>query len=184
MSVKRHSFLAEHKMASRRPNGTKARRANGRPAPAAVVNAFQRFVGEVFRLNGQLLATAEDMSRPINISPARWQTIAILRNGPMTVANMARRLGLRRQSVQHNVNRLLAQRLAILRPNPNHRRARLVELTSAGRKTMGQLHSLQTELTTRFVGPLRLKPAQLENLTATLRRVREQAASDDGRSDH
>ena len=100
------------------------------------VRAFQRFVGEVFRLNGQLLTTADLLSRDLEVSTARWQTIAVIRNEPMTVAAIARRLGLTRQSVQQTVNRLERQDLVEFVDNPNHRTSLLVRLTGHGHQIM------------------------------------------------
>lgn len=166
--------------ASRRPSsrtGSLSRTAQAAGAEA-VVSAFQQFVGEVFRLNGQLLATAESMSRSINVTPARWQTIATLRHEPLTVAQVARQLGLRRQSVQHNVNLLVQQGLAELLPNPHHRRASLVGLTKRGQTVMKELYRLQAELTTRFVGTLPLTAPDIEAMTTLLQGIRRQGEQD------
>lgn len=138
--------------------------------------AFQRLVGEVFRLNGQLLATAEDLSRPMGVSPAGWQTIATLRDEPMTVSEIGRRLGMRRQSAQHNIGRLVRQGLVELQPNPGHRGAPLAALTPLGRQTMARLYSLQSELAGRFTERLPLTAADLDALALLLRRLRENAA--------
>lgn len=170
--------------ASQRRPARMGRRPSKRPttgpaaAPDAVVSAFQQFVGEVFRLNGQLLATAESMSRSINVTPARWQTIATLRHEPLTVAQVARQLGLRRQSVQHNVNLLVEQGLAELLPNPHHRRASLVGLTRQGQAVMKELYCLQAELTTRFLGKLPLTSPDIVAMTTLLQGIRRQGEQD------
>lgn len=162
---------------NRRPPPTRRRKST---TPSArdkqVVAAFQRFVGEIFRLNGQLLATAEGMSRTMRITPARWQTIATLRHEPLTVAQIGRQLGLRRQSVQHNINLLVAQGLAELQPNPEHRRASLIALTTRGYAVMDKLHGLQSELTVRFLGNLPLTAPDLEAMTVLLETLRQQGA--------
>jgi DNA-binding MarR family transcriptional regulator len=146
------------------------------PTPRGRVASFQHLVGEVFRLNGQLLATAGELARPIGVSPAGWQTIAVLRDGGLPVADIARQLGLRRQSVQHNVNRLVAEGLATLADNPRHRRASLVVLTQRGKRTMARLHGLQARLTRQFLGRLRLTDRDLEALAEVLRTLRELGA--------
>lgn len=140
--------------------------------------AFQRLVGEVFRLNGQLLAAAEELARPIGVTPAGWQTIAILRDEALTASEIARRLGMRRQSAQHNVNRLVSQGLVELQTNPGHRRAPLAALTPAGRQTMAALYRLQGELAARFTRGLGLGAAALDALAGTLRQVRETGSGD------
>ncbi|MEZ5565239.1 MAG: helix-turn-helix domain-containing protein [Gammaproteobacteria bacterium] len=142
-----------------------------------VASAFQRLVGEIFRLNGQLLATAEKLSHVLDLGPARWQTMAVIRDEPLPVSRIARQLGLRRQSVQYNVDRLVAQGLAELTPNPHHRRARLVGLTTAGRAAMFRLADLQLVLARRFVGNSGLTTAALTRMATDLRRMRLEAES-------
>ncbi len=66
------------------------------------------------------------------MSSARWQVLSSVDGEPMTVAEIARRMGLRRQSVQRTVNSLKADDFVVLKPNPNHRRAKLVEMTDRG----------------------------------------------------
>lgn len=144
--------------------------------------AFQRLVGEIFRLNGALLAAGERFGHDLGISPARWQTIATLRDGPLTVSQIARRLGLARQSVQRTVNLLLAEGLVRTRPNPAHRRAPLVMLSRRGRAMMGTLRERQWQLSQAFTAGLGLSDADLAALSDTLRSLREtgqQAASDE-----
>jgi len=146
------------------------------PGTDPFTRAFQALVSEVFRLNGQLLATAETLARDLRVSPARWQTIATIRDEPLTVAEISRRLGLRRQSVQHNVNQLLEQNLVELLLNPRHRRASLVRLTPSGRALMVALYARQEALATEFTRGLNLGPEDLEALAARLRALREAAA--------
>lgn len=53
----------------------------------------------------------------------------------MTVPQIARRMGLTRQSVHATVKRLVRDNLLVLTPNDDHRRSSLVGLTEAGRAT-------------------------------------------------
>jgi DNA-binding MarR family transcriptional regulator len=143
------------------------------------VRAFQRFVGEVFRLNGQLLSTAEALSQDLEVSTARWQTIAVIRNEPETVASIARSLGLSRQSVQQTVNRLEKQGVVEFIENPNHRTSQLVQLTDQGRHIMDILRDRQTRLTALFTGGLGYSVAEIDRLTDELQHLREHAAQID-----
>lgn len=143
--------------------------------------AFQALVSEVFRLNGQLLASADRLATDLGVSPARWQVIATLRKRPLTVPEIAGRLGLTRQSVQRTVNLLVSDGLAEFRDNPRHRRSRLVALTPAGQRTMAALRRRQALLSARFAGGQGLSAADLRRLAAQLRRLREQGrAADEG----
>ena len=85
-----------------------------------------------FRLNGQLLAVAEELSRPAGLTAARWQVLGAVLQTPLPVAGIARAMGITRQSVQRVADLLVDQGLAEYRPNPAHRRAKLVATTDAG----------------------------------------------------
>ena len=87
---------------------------------------------ETFRLNGRLLEAGGTMTRDLGLSSARWQVLAAIDGEPLTVAAIARRMGLRRQSVQRTVYSLHADGFLTLQPNPNHRRAKLAEMTDKG----------------------------------------------------
>jgi DNA-binding MarR family transcriptional regulator len=59
------------------------------------------------------------------------------------VPQIARRMGLTRQSVQASVNRLLAEGLAEAGGNPDHRRSPLIRLTERGRDKYDRLQRRQ-----------------------------------------
>jgi len=139
------------------------------------VQAFQRLVGEVFRLNGQLLNTADLLSKDLEVSTARWQTIAVIRYEPITVAAISRRLGLSRQSVQQTVNRLEKQGIVEFVDNPDHKTSPLVQLTTQGTEIMNILEERQTRLTAHFTGGLGYTIEELDELTGRLRHMREHA---------
>lgn len=61
----------------------------------------------------------------------------------MTVAQIARTLGLARQSVQRVADALEAGGLLAYGSNPNHRRARLVSLTGQGREALTMIQAAQ-----------------------------------------
>lgn len=144
-------------------------------APDAFVRAFQRLVGEVFRLNGTLLATADRLAGDLGVSTARWQVIATIRHQPLTAPDIARRLGLTRQSVQRTVNILVNEGLAEQRDNPGHRRSPLIALTRQGQRTMDRLRARQAQLTAEFTGELGLGLEDLEALINHMRALREAA---------
>jgi DNA-binding MarR family transcriptional regulator len=139
------------------------------------VQAFQALIGEVFRLNGALLSAGDRLARDLGISPARWQTIATIRNQPMTVSDIARRLGLTRQSVQRTVKLLIEEGLARQQPNPEHRRSHLVALTRRGEKVMHELSNRQVPLTGLFTRDQGLSVEDLRQLADQLKTIRETA---------
>ncbi len=139
------------------------------------VKAFQRLAGEVFRLNGQMLMTADRLSRDLEISTARWQIIATIRYESFTVAEISRQLGLKRQSIQETVNRLHGQGLVEFLDNPRHARASLVGLTPAGQQVMDVLRNRQVHLTEEFTDGLNLSVQNIDDLRVQLRCLRKQA---------
>jgi DNA-binding MarR family transcriptional regulator len=143
------------------------------------VRTFQRLVGEIFRLNGQLLLTADQLSKDLEVSTARWQMIATIRHQPMTAAQIGRRIGISRQSTRKTVNRLLKQNLVELLSNPDHRRSPLVTLTDKGQMIMDTLRDRQVYLTDSFTHGLGLSIEQLETMTKRLADMREHAANID-----
>jgi DNA-binding MarR family transcriptional regulator len=86
----------------------------------------------VFRLNGQFLALADELARPAGLTAARWQVLGAVLGEPLTVAGIARSMGITRQSVQRLADILVDEGLLEYLPNPSHRRAKLVRVTDEG----------------------------------------------------
>ena len=137
--------------------------------------AFQLLVSEVFRFRGALLSAGDQATRDLNITVGCWQAMAVIRDEAMTVANISRRLGLTRQSVQLSANRLRDQKLVESIPNPNHRRAPLIQLTSNGIKTMDILRKRQSQMAARFTQNLDHSIESLITLAEDLSKMREKA---------
>lgn len=100
------------------------------------VNALTDLVLAVFRLNGRLLAAGDRMTRPVGQTSARWQVLGAIDPEPRTVSQIARVMGLTRQSVQRTADRLQAEGIVSYVDNPAHRRAKLVALTTRGRSVL------------------------------------------------
>lgn len=112
-----------------------------------------------FRLNGQFLALAEKLAEPAGLTAAWWQVLGAVLREPLPVAGIARTMGVTRQSVQRIADLLVARGLAEYRPNPAHRRAKLVAVTAAGRaavERIGPRHAEFATLLAQQVGQDRL----------------------------
>ncbi|QJT03052.1 MarR family transcriptional regulator [Streptomyces asoensis] len=94
----------------------------------------------VFRLNGQFLAVAEELAGPAGLTAARWQVLGAVLGDPLPVAGIARAMGITRQSVQRVADLLVEHGLAEYRPNPAHRRAKLLAPTEAGRAAVARVN--------------------------------------------
>jgi DNA-binding MarR family transcriptional regulator len=86
----------------------------------------------VFRVHGQIQEVAEELARPVGLTAARWQVLGAVLHEPLSVAGIARVMGLTRQSVQRIADLLVAAGLAEYQPNPAHRRAKLLRATDDG----------------------------------------------------
>lgn len=98
---------------------------------------------ETFRLNGALLASGNQLTKPFGLTSARWQVLGPIAEGILTVAQIARRMGLARQGVQRIVNDLVDLGLVVFEPNIDHKRAPLVVLTKAGKEVMAEVDKAQ-----------------------------------------
>ena len=132
----------------------------------------------VFRLNGQFLALAETLARPAGLTAAWWQILGAVSPAPLPVSAIARDMGITRQSVQRIADLLVDKGLAEYRPNPAHRRAKLVAMTPAGRDAI------------RAIGPSHGDAARglceetgLEELTAVVEGMRTLSAALDRMAD-
>src|SRR5215831_1107516 len=115
----------------------RARTAEGDAATAVVL--------EIFRVNGLVLADGNRLATAEGLTAARWQVLGAvaLAGRPLTVPQIARRMGLTRQAVQATVNQL--HRDALVEPSDNldHRRSPLINLTELGRQKYAALDRQQ-----------------------------------------
>ena len=106
-------------------------------------DAFSAMVVRLIRLQGFLSAAGDALARPSGQSTARWQVLAVVENGSVTVADIARALTLARQSVQRVADILADEGLVAYEANPRHERAKLVSLTEAGRVVLAAIQGAQ-----------------------------------------
>jgi DNA-binding MarR family transcriptional regulator len=85
-----------------------------------------------FRLNARLLEVCQGLAANGDLTAAWWQVLGGILDQPRSVAAIGRRMGMTRQGVQRVADLLVERGLAEYRPNPDHRRAKLVACTEAG----------------------------------------------------
>jgi DNA-binding MarR family transcriptional regulator len=108
----------------------------------------------VFRLNGQFLAVAEELARPAGLTAAWWQVLGAVLREPLSVADVAREMGITRQSVQRVADILVDRGLAEYLPNPAHRRAKLLRPTDAGYDAVRRIDPQHARFALRLAGSL------------------------------
>jgi DNA-binding MarR family transcriptional regulator len=98
------------------------------------LDALTNLILEVFRTNGRLIAAGDALVAPVGLTSARWQVMGAIAfsDGPKTVAQLARAMGLTRQSVQRIVNELAQANFVQLVENPDHKRAKRIIFTKSG----------------------------------------------------
>jgi DNA-binding MarR family transcriptional regulator len=107
--------------------------------------ALTSLILETFRLNGTLLAAGNHLTKPFDLTSARWQVMGPIfeTEEAMTVAKIARQMGLSRQGVQRIVNDLKELEMIVLLNNSEHKRAPLISLSEAGRNVMIKIRNAQ-----------------------------------------
>jgi DNA-binding MarR family transcriptional regulator len=130
--------------------------------------AFTELVLEVFRFNGELLAVGNRLAQPLGLTSARWQVLGAIEGEALSVAQIARKMGLARQSVQRLSDLLRAEGSVAYSDNPTHRRAQLVSLTPSGRRALERLNTFQVMWANEVT-----KQTSAKDLVAAVRLLRE-----------
>ena len=134
--------------------------------------ALTQLILEVFRVNGELLAAGNRITKPSGQTSARWQVLGALRNGPLSVAAIARDIGLARQSVQRTTDLLAEDGIVEFVDNPAHRRAKLVRLTCSGEEVLGEISRRQVAWTNRLAQALPFEENRVREALEVLRHLR------------
>ncbi|MBX4929798.1 MarR family winged helix-turn-helix transcriptional regulator [Rhizobium binae] len=114
-----------------------------RPERTVGGDAFAAFAITALRLAAHLTAAGDRLAKPAGQTSARWQVLATARRGDMSVAQIARTLGLARQGVQRLTDVLAGEGLIAYAENPQHQRAKLVRLTGEGAERLGVIEMAQ-----------------------------------------
>jgi DNA-binding MarR family transcriptional regulator len=102
------------------------------PPRAEAGDLLTELIIATFRLNALLLEHAQGLAAAGGLTAAWWQVLGGVVEQPRSVADIGRRMGMSRQGVQRVADVLVERGLAEYRPNPTHRRAKLLACTEAG----------------------------------------------------
>ena len=112
--------------------------------------AFTELVLETFRFNGRLLVSGDRLAKPLGLTSSRWQVLGAINEKPLTVSQIARKMGLARQNVQRLADALHEDAIVEYTLNPDHQRAKLVCLTDKGRVATKKLDEIQAQWAERI----------------------------------
>jgi DNA-binding MarR family transcriptional regulator len=135
--------------------------------------AITDLVLETFRLNGRLLLTGDALVADLGLTSARWQVLGAMALSavPLSVAQIARNMGLTRQAVQRLANEMQDDGLVRFAPNPHHQRAKLVLLTATGKTAFAAVMKRQRAWATELGRGL--GATQVETAAVMLRTIRQ-----------
>ncbi|WP_202898558.1 MarR family winged helix-turn-helix transcriptional regulator [Limisalsivibrio acetivorans] len=113
---------------------------------------------ELFRLNGVVVNEGDALVKDLGLTSARWKVLGAvnLAEAPLTVPQIAHRMGQTRQGVQRLTDAMVKEGLLMYSDNPMHKRAKLVSLTDKGKETVRKTEEIQipwaNELGANFTG--------------------------------
>lgn len=111
--------------------------------------AFGHLLEECAAIDRLVSAAVRQLTRGTGVTGPQWGVLGVFAGpeGPFSVAGAARRIGQTRQSVQGVADLLAEKALIEFRPDPNHRRTKLVTVTERGRSLLQKLRARQTAWT-------------------------------------
>jgi DNA-binding MarR family transcriptional regulator len=149
-------------------------RQGGRPHISRAGEVLTSLIVPTIRLEAYFSRAGETIAAAGGQTLARWLTLEAVADSPATVAQIARRLGLTRQSVQRVADLLNRDQLTEYVVNPAHQRSQLVRITPLGRRTLSNIQAAQrtwADRVGREIGEAELRQARsvVENLTQILK---------------
>ncbi len=132
---------------------------------------FTEIVLEVFKLGGFLINAGDQMGMEYGVTSARWKILGaiFLAGEPQTVPQIARRMGLTRQAVQRLVDVMQKDGLLLFHKNPDHKRAKLIDISDLGKEIFLKLDEKQSKLAIAHSSGI--PQAELETTLSVLKRM-------------
>jgi DNA-binding MarR family transcriptional regulator len=151
------------------------------PPPAtAAGELLTEVILTTLRLNGRLMEIAQERAAEGGLTAAWWQVLGGVLDQPRSVAEVGRRMGMTRQGVQRVADLLVERGLAEYRPNPAHRRAKLLACTEAGYWAIRQISLVQRPWVNRVGAELGVE--ELQDTLRTMRRLITVLEADEGQA--
>ncbi len=112
----------------------------------------------------------------LEVTSSNWSVLWAAVDGPATMSEISRRMGLTRQSVQRQVSVLVDKGLLVGSPNPAHKVAMLYRLTPKGRRTLSKIDTIRNRWARPIVSEHRR--SDLEAARRALRLLIDQLSRD------
>lgn len=132
---------------------------------------------ETFKLNGLLVSAGDQLTKELGLTSARWKVLGALSNDaePLTVPDIARRMGQSRQAVQRLANEMIKDELIAPQHNPQHERAKLLLLTQKGEDAYKNIMDKQIPWANAIANDI--TEADLQTVASTLKKLNDHLAT-------
>jgi DNA-binding MarR family transcriptional regulator len=132
---------------------------------------YRELLAEVYELAGRSRRQADAEAAEHGSTGARWLAMSAISGGDLTVASIARRLGLPRQAVHRVVDDLVVQGHVRKVANPDHARSELVSLTPEGRSVLRKLSRASDRHRSGILNAAGVSDDEIEVACDVLRRI-------------
>lgn len=108
---------------------------------------FTKIALEIFKVSGLLNAEGDKLTEELGLSSARWKVMGAIEKSDdlVTVSQIARIMGQSRQATQRVTDIMVKDGLLTWLDNPNHKKAKLVNMTEKGKEAYSLLDKKQEE---------------------------------------
>ena len=109
--------------------------------------AILTLITENLKLAPKLQLQGDRLTKELGLTSSRWTFLGFVSSadGQLTIADLARRMDLKPQTVQRFAVALEDIGFITLEHNPDHKRAKLIRLTGKGKRALTRLEALELE---------------------------------------
>ena len=135
---------------------------------------FTQMVLEIFKVGGLLNLEGDKMTKEYGLTASRWKILGAIQlsDTQLTVPEIGRQMGQTRQAVQRLVDVMTKDGLLQQVENPNHKRAKLVQLTQKSQNVYQQLDDKQITWADNLSAEI--KKSDLETTLKVLKQISHQ----------
>jgi DNA-binding MarR family transcriptional regulator len=109
--------------------------------------AILTLIEENLKLAPKLQLQGDKLTKDLGLTSSRWSFLGFVQSadGQLTIADLARRMDLKPQTVQRFANALSEMGFITLENNPDHKRANLIRLTARGKQALARLEERELD---------------------------------------
>lgn len=132
---------------------------------------FTSIALEIFKVEGMLSTEGDSLTKEFGLTSSRWKILGAISMAqiPVTVPQIAREMGQSRQAVQRLVDVMSKDGLLQSIDNPNHKRAKYINMTAKAENIYKQLHNKQIPWAEQCSTDITI--SELETTLSALRKI-------------